>query len=207
MSKMTRSLAEAERIAAEILADVAPFTERVEVAGSIRRGKAEVGDIEIVATPRLAPAGLFGDRTVSALWEHLCTSESYSFIKGDRADGRYHQLQHRAYAGLQVDIFLAQPDNWGWILLVRTGSAVFSTGALTAWKRLQGIGPDAKGSIDGRLVDRAGRQIATPEEATVFELLGMEGVPPRRRTDDFWEAYRPLGRRLWLHPASAPDED
>jgi hypothetical protein len=34
------------------------------------------------------------------------------------------------HAGVQLDLFLAQPDNWGLTLLVRTGSAAFSTAML-----------------------------------------------------------------------------
>jgi len=39
MSKMQRTLAEAERIAAAIVADLAPSCARIQVAGSVRRRK------------------------------------------------------------------------------------------------------------------------------------------------------------------------
>lgn len=40
------------KIAEGLVCEFGPYCERVEIAGSIRRGKAEVGDIEIVAVPR-----------------------------------------------------------------------------------------------------------------------------------------------------------
>ena len=60
MSKTQRPLPEAERIAAAIVADLAPSCDRIQVAGSVRRRKEVVGDIELVLMPHHAPAGLFG---------------------------------------------------------------------------------------------------------------------------------------------------
>ena len=186
VSKTQRPLADAERIATAIVADLVPFCARIQVAGSVRRRKEVVGDIEIVAIPRYAPAGLFGDCTANLLWEHLHASDAYRFTKGDQPAGRYYQLALPMHAGVQVDLFLAQPDNWGLTLLVRTGSAAFSTAMLARWKRRQGIGRDQPGSVDGRLVTRAGHVVPTPEEETVFQLLGMPPVPPERRSSLEW---------------------
>jgi DNA polymerase/3'-5' exonuclease PolX len=182
VSKTQRPLPEAERIAAAIMADLAPSCARIQVAGSVRRRKEAVGDIELVAIPRYAPAGLFGDCTANLLWEHLHASDAYRFTKGDHPAGRYYQLALLRHAGVQLDLFLAQPDNWGLTLLVRTGSAAFSTAMLARWKRRQGIGRDQPGSVDGRLVTRDGRVMPTPEEDTVFQLLGLQPVPPERRS-------------------------
>ena len=97
-----------------------------------------VGDIELVAIPRYVPAGLFGDYTANLLCEHLHASDAYRFTKGDHANGRYYQLALPMHADVQLDLFLAQPDNWGLTLLVRTGSAGFSTALLARWKRWLG---------------------------------------------------------------------
>jgi len=181
MGKVRRPLADTERIAATIVADLAPVCMRIEVAGSVRRGKDVVGDIELVVIPRYEPTGLFGDRTTNALWTHLHASDAYRFLKGDNPDGRYYQLALSTHDDLQVDLFLARPDNWGLTLLVRTGSAAFSTSILARWKKIQGIGWEQPGSVDGRLVDRTGRAIPTPEEDTVFALVGMRPVDPTHR--------------------------
>jgi DNA polymerase (family 10) len=186
VSKTQWPLAEAERIAAAIVADLAPSCTRIQVAGSVRRRKEVVGDIEVVAIPRYAPAGLFGDCMANLLWEHLHASDAYRFTKGDHATGRYYQLTLPRHVGVQLDLFLAQPDNWGLTLLVRTGSAGFSTALLARWKRRQGIGRDQPGSVDGRLVTRDGRAVPTPEEETVFRLLGMQPVPPEQRSGEEW---------------------
>jgi hypothetical protein len=77
VSKTKRPLPDAERIAAAIVADLAPSCARIQVAGSVRRRTEVVGDIEIVAIPRYAPANL--------LWEHLHAGDAYRFTKEDRA--------------------------------------------------------------------------------------------------------------------------
>jgi DNA polymerase/3'-5' exonuclease PolX len=42
-------IAKATAIAERIKAELAPYTERIEIAGSVRRRKPEVKDIELVA--------------------------------------------------------------------------------------------------------------------------------------------------------------
>src|SRR5438067_1158328 len=186
VSKTQRPLPDAERIAAAIVADLAPSCARIQVAGSVRQRKEVVGDIELVAIPRYAPAGLFGDCTANLLWEHLHAGDAYRFTKGDHPAGRYYQLALPLHAGVQLDLFLAQPDNWGLTLLVRTGSAAFSTAMLARWKRLHGIRRALPGSVAGRLVTRDCRVVPTPEEVTVFQLLGMQPVLPERRSGEQW---------------------
>src|SRR5437763_6041776 len=134
----------------------------------------------MVAIPRYVPAGLFGDCTANLLWEHLHATDAYRFTKGDHAKVRYYQLTLPRHAGVQLALFLAQPDNWGLTLLVRTGSAAFSTALLARWKRRQGLGRDQPGSVDGRLVTGDGRAVPTPEGETVFPLSGRQPGPPGR---------------------------
>jgi len=53
------NLTEAQRIAQIVKSELSPHCERIEIAGSIRRGKPEVKDIEIVAIPKPYDVGLF----------------------------------------------------------------------------------------------------------------------------------------------------
>jgi hypothetical protein len=61
-----------------------------------------------------------------------------------------------------------------------------STAMLARWKRRQGVGRGQPGSVDGRLVTRDGRAVPTPEEETVFQVLGMQPVPPEPRSGEEW---------------------
>jgi DNA polymerase/3'-5' exonuclease PolX len=53
MSSGTIPLLAATTLAAKLVAQLAPYCERIEVAGSVRRQKDIVGDIELVAIPKL----------------------------------------------------------------------------------------------------------------------------------------------------------
>jgi hypothetical protein len=81
---------------------------------------------------------------------------------------------------------LQLPPAIDFVHVVRTGSAAFSTARLARWKRRQGLGRAQPGSVDGRLVTREGRVVPTPEEKTVFQVLGMQPVPPERRSGVEW---------------------
>lgn len=173
-------LAGAQQHAAALVANLAPACARIAVAGSIRRECATCSDIELVAIPRFVPAGLFGDQRANALWTHLTESPDYVFLKGNNPDGRYFQVDVH---GVVVDIFTAQGGNYGWCLLMRTGSSAFSQSVLTEWKRLKGIRRDQQGSKDGYLVDRFGRRFETPDEQDVFDLISRRFIAPRDRVD------------------------
>lgn len=177
-------LAEAQRIAAEVVADLEPYCARIEVAGSVRRRKAQVSDLEVVAIPMIAHAGgLFGTEPVNRLWEHLHAG-SYEWLKGDNPEGKYYQLRlPEQWGGMQLDLFTAAENNYGITLLIRTGSAAFSESILARHKRLQGIGKDGRGSKDGRLVHRDGSVLVTPDEASVFAVVHLEWIAPEKRSD------------------------
>lgn len=115
---------EAKQIADKILLQLRPHCERIEIAGSIRRKKAEVKDIEIVAIPKPFEVGLFesGIATVVNKWEK---------VKGD-LPCKY--TQRILPEGIKMDLFFAEPENWGLIFAIRTGSAEYSHKVLaTGW--------------------------------------------------------------------------
>ena len=53
------NLQQAQQIAERIKSELAPHCDRIEIAGSIRRKKPEVKDIEIVCIPKPYETGLF----------------------------------------------------------------------------------------------------------------------------------------------------
>ena len=172
-------LSHARPIALQIAERLRPHCDRCEIAGSVRRGKAEVGDIEIVCIPSREEAdGCFSFADFGE------TRRSQGFIRavyqpgrvtmGHPVDGRYIQLLHDS--GIAVDIFTATRDNWGLIYAIRTGSARFSHDVLACgWVRA------GYHSIDGML-RKEGRAVFVREEADLFGLIGIPWVPPEART-------------------------
>lgn len=183
-AKTAVPLALAERVAQDLLSWVAFACDRCDVAGSVRRRVAECGDIELVCLPKFrtipvvpAQADLFGEHapcgmeTRNELWDAL-ERRGVEFSKSGQ---KYRQFRFR---GLQVDAFTADAENFGWIKLIRTGSAAFSKSVATELNRR------GYSSANGRifLVD-GGRIVATPEEEDVFALAGMPWI---RAEDRSW---------------------
>src|SRR5437879_3251534 len=79
-------LTHARAIADDLIEKITPLCERCEIAGSIRRQKAEVGDIEIVAVPRWIevpdPDDLFGAKQrINQLWMMMSFKVDVVWIK------------------------------------------------------------------------------------------------------------------------------
>lgn len=164
-------LSEAQRRARAFVDAIGPHCERVEVAGSVRRERPEVGDIEIVCIPRKVAGGLFGDmEDVDPMF--VSAVERFEGLKGG-PKGKY--TRRVLSEGVEVDLFICTEDNWGLNFAIRTGSRDFVAGELAArWSRM---GYRSEGAI----LRRDGASFPLREEADVFDFLGMEWVEPRDR--------------------------
>jgi DNA polymerase/3'-5' exonuclease PolX len=158
-------------IAERTRAALAPYCRRIEIAGSVRRGKPEVKDIELVAMPNTVPTGLFGDELVTD--PGFCAVvNQWPAVKGT-PEGKY--AQRRLPEGIVLDLFMADSDNWGLIFAMRTGSATFSHHVLAAgWVKA------GYTSSQGYL-HRRGQRVPVREEADLFSLLGIPWVAPEAR--------------------------
>lgn len=191
----------AERAAHDLRDLLAPACERIEVAGSIRRRRPEVKDLELVAVPRIETeeAGLWGEPTeVDRLNERVAslvtddTGLEYRRVEIHRADGST-DWQYRngpsykalSWQGLPVDLFVVQkPADWGVLFTIRTGPADWSQRLVTdcqRWfMRVEG----------GRLLHH-GEHVPCPEERDFLAAIGQPWVEPSERSA---ERVR-LGRR------------
>lgn len=173
MSEKTRfPLRDAIRNADSLMSELAPACDRIEVAGSVRRGRASVADIEVVAVAKFAPSpDLFGGAPErNLLWEKL----DGLGVAYERAGDRYRRFGWR---GIPVDLFACRRGNHGWTLLVRTGSSVFSHHMAI---RLNAAGYT---SVENWITRRGtGETVETPEEQDVFRIAGERFVPPEGRS-------------------------
>ncbi len=185
-------LATAEPIAAALRGLLAPACARIAIAGSVRRRKPTVSDVELVAVPRLIvePAGdLWGERTVERdlLAERLAALAAGGELVPrrvmlHRADGRREEsrrigpaYQALVYRDLPIDLFIVRPPaEWGVIFALRTGPGDWNTRLVTECQR---YGRRVQG---GRLlVD--GLPVACPEETDFFRAIGQPWVEPAER--------------------------
>jgi len=165
----------------EILHSILPFCHRANIAGSIRRGKTHVKDIEIVA--------------IIKDWQQLFTAltDFGMFIKpgvpeiepwAPKVNAKY--LRMMLNCGLKLDLFIASPENWGGLFMMRTGSGVgldgkafsgFAPTMFARWKKVSG---------GGRMINCMptmpdGRKVIVREEEDFFKLLGVEFIEPEFR--------------------------
>jgi DNA polymerase/3'-5' exonuclease PolX len=186
-------LARARSIADAIGEALRPGCERIEVAGSIRRGRDNVKDIEIVALPRAA-TNLLGERSiddelrpiVDALvkegrlaWRASARGGAWSIRPAGsvaRTPGRKYYPLVAVRAQIPVDLFaVIPPAQWGAILAIRTGPGEYS-------KRLVTMCQDrGLRCVDGRLVDAFGHTVPTPEERDFIASCGAEWAEPGAR--------------------------
>jgi DNA polymerase/3'-5' exonuclease PolX len=155
-------LVRAKEIADKYKSILSPFCERIEIAGSIRRERPKVNDIEIVCIPRPHDIAQF-----------VYTVKKWTKIKGEPT-GKY--TQRKLDEGIYLDLFIANKNNWGMIYAIRTGSAEYSHKVLA-------VGWVKKGYMakDGILYDKSGKPAFIREEIELFNLIGRKFVLPKNR--------------------------
>ena len=175
-------LSQALPLAESLVDRVRCVTGRCEVAGSVRRRKPTVKDIELVVLVddyagfyrRLGPAGRFIKPGVPNVVDWP-TKPGAKYVR---------MLLNE---GIKLDVFVASPANWGGIFMMRTGSGVGPDGSpftgfvpmmFSRWKKVSKGGKMSGGQPT--LPD--GTMLEVPEEEDVFRLFEARWVPPEERT-------------------------
>lgn len=168
-----------------------PACSEVQIAGSLRRGKPEVKDIEIVVC-------LLEDRPVH-LARHTLSMALYRLtqdgtLKPDpevkRNGDKYKRFLVNDLSAdtpsLAVDLFIAERANFGNIFAIRTGDAEFSRLMMTC-REWGGFMPPKMEMRDGFLQQYRGTKAETyaridcPTEEAFFAALGLPTLPPEQR--------------------------
>jgi DNA polymerase/3'-5' exonuclease PolX len=175
---------------AQWLADsLRPFTERIEIVGSIRRRRPQVKDIELLFIPkyRLKAADLFSlqasemtDCAANAI-ETLVT-QGVIAARANKLDrltwGKQNKLAVHVESGIPVDFFATTEDKWWNSLVVRTGGK--KTNIRIAQLALdKGWSLEAYGTGFRKL--HGGEHYQTTSEADVFEFVGLPCLSPPQR--------------------------
>ncbi len=152
-------LEKAQQIAAEVVKVLAPYCSRIEVAGSIRRRKPLVNDIDIVLIPS-DPWNLTGEiARLGAVTAH---------------GAKIQRVQHQ---GAWIDLYMATPETWATLLLIRTGSKENNIRLCSLAKR-KGWHLFADGS---GLFNENGSRVAGDSEKSIYEALGLLYQDPWER--------------------------
>jgi len=180
----------AQNIAESLKSKLAPYCERIEIGGSIRRKKPEPNDVELVCIPKFAEIGtgqIQLDGAASTVSTNLLSNELHQHFNVHKGGEKYFQIGvfdgqiigHRQY--INVDIFMATHTTWGYIFMLRTGPREFSKFVVTELKR-RGFTPK------GGAVWSGGEPIPTRDEGDVFHLLQIADIYPEYRFKEaFWK--------------------
>ena len=162
--------------------------ERIQVVGSIRRGKDDVGDIELLIIPKwetIEPDGVLFTESVAVnrlhdwairpdcpvRWIKPATNEIVDWHV--KPDGKYWR-GYLAKCDLKLDIFLVYSESWGMQQLIRTGPAEFSTALMVH------VNECGFTCHDGQLWANE-TPLRCHTEREVFELLNLVPLAPHNR--------------------------
>ena len=176
--KILRGIAEARRVeqrvslwsglslASELCArlrDTGHFA-RLEPAGSLRRGRETIGDLDLLGVSGDARAASEAFVSLPDVGEVLARGEKKASV--------------RIKGGLKVDLRLVPEESFGAALQYFTGSKEHNVAlrerAVARGRKLNEYG----------LFDTAGQSVAGGTEAEIYEALGLDWIPPELRENE-----------------------
>ena len=168
-------LEKARAIAEQIKAVLESSCERIVIAGSIRRQKPDVGDIELLVIPKYVDGVDMLDAKIKTMiyFDML----GYRLNKlGRKVYGPKNKLLVHVPSGVGVDVFSTTPECWTVALVVRTGGKVTNQRIATAAIR------------KGWQFHAYGRGFTTPDgeivchsEHDIFKAVGLPYKEPWER--------------------------
>jgi DNA polymerase/3'-5' exonuclease PolX len=175
------ALKEAEKLANQLRSAVSAHCYQIEIAGSIRRQKPFVHDIDFVAVAK-------SDTEWKKISEELKRLKAKQDCSGSSIIKAYLPLQNGLF---QVDFYRAKPSTFGIHLLIRTGSAEHNM-----WLAGYAISQGMRLKYSEGLI-KENRAIAGEDEKVVFEALGLPcPIPAQREIVD--------NKPLWMSPKQPP---
>ena len=175
----------AKTIADGVVDYLSEYCSKIEIAGSIRRKKQLVGDIEIVCVPKreVIQRDMFSmhkDVLGMPLYDrvkHCDWIEPRRMNEKPQALGERYQALRDVPTGVPIDLFIVLPPaQWGVIMTLRTGSADFSS---TLMRKARARNHRCE---DGRLIDlKTGKVVITEEERDFFDVLNLAWIEPENR--------------------------
>jgi DNA polymerase/3'-5' exonuclease PolX len=165
---------------------------RLMVAGSLRRGCAEVGDLEIVYISQTDRRKvLTGDLFAPERWEEYALMDACLDTllrqgviakrlnaKGSTMWGPSNKFAVHCATGLPVDFFTTEDDGWWSYVVCRTGPGALNIALASAFQRQGRRWQPYRGvtAADGQL-------IRFEDEEAVFTAAGWPWLEPHERTE------------------------
>jgi DNA polymerase (family 10) len=138
--------------------------ERIEIAGSLRRMRETIGDVDLLVASKDA-AGVMDEFTSAGIVEGV-------LAKGDT------KVSVLTRAGLQVDLRVVPLESWGAAMVYFTGSKAHNIRI-----REMAVRKGLKLNEYGLYRAESGELIVAETEEEVYEQLGLPWIPPTMRED------------------------
>lgn len=155
------ALERAQKIAEAVVKRLSPYCQKIEAAGSVRRRRPWVNDIDFVLVP-------------SDPWQ--LHNEIMKFAQG-KAKASGQKLMRVMSGETQLDFYFASEETWATLLLIRTGSAQNNIRLAT---RAKERGWHLAASGDG-LFNEKDERIAGDSEISIYNALGLSYQRPEER--------------------------
>jgi len=172
---MRMELRMALELAEQVYSALEPMCQRIMVAGSIRRTRPWVGNLNLVVLPR--PGQLEALRA-------RCRLRARVVLEGQRQC--VYRLRVREVGEVELDVWFARgpvldpgrplPSNWGSLLLWRTGSL-----AHVQWLQERARQLGLRWEPEVGVLDEDGYCLAAAREVNVYAALRLPWVPPAAR--------------------------
>ena len=141
--------------------------QRIEFAGSYRRGKETIGDLDILVTSDSADVIMERFASFPPIQEVL--------VRGDT------KMSVRVSDAFQVDLRVVGPESWGAALQYFTGSKEHNV-RIRSMAKAKGFKINEYGLFDA---EDESKRIAGAEESEIYHLVDLPWIPPELRENRF----------------------
>jgi DNA polymerase/3'-5' exonuclease PolX len=162
--------------------DIASVCEKIEIVGSIRRKKDIVNDIDILVIPKTAEVtdALFpgAKSPISLLDAQLAQMRSAGRLVMERNGPRVKRFCLSCDQDIiSIDLYIATPETWWTLLLIRTGSR--ANNILLAARAAE-LNMQLKADGSG-ILDQTGKLLPMESEMAIYGTLRLPYRPPEER--------------------------
>jgi len=161
------------RAIVDVLADMKEAGD-VELAGSLRRYRETIGDIDILVSSSRPGPIIRAFTELPQVEEVLAAGSTKASV--------------RVSGAVQVDLRVVEPRSWGAALVYFTGSKDHNV-------RLRGLAQEKGMKLNEYALTRGKRTVASKSEEAVYSKLGLQFIPPELR-EDRGEVEAALDHRL-----------
>jgi len=162
----------ADETAAKLIAYIQELGKKVEAvtpAGSLRRGKETIGDLDLLVT---LPPGRDSAKGIDAIADHIL---KYPAIDQILARGE-NKVSFRLDSGMQVDVRLLEKESFGAALLYFTGSKEHNVTLRGRANKMElTLNEYALATLKGE------RRVAGKTEEEIYAKLKLDYIPPELR--------------------------